>query len=221
MISFPQSKNEAEIFRNNLIRKYRKVNRLTNHGLQWMLVIARPTEPDCSAKEIVIEHDMWRIFNAAKMLLLVSLPLLAVDTSSADAFEIVDIQSRLFYEQSATFSEDVLGGTPVVLWNTFAGGGDAAEPSTSALALAVVRGLPPKHRANVSVIFMAYEAPSQLHPGEVQSGPVAKVEVEINKATHVPLWIPDTTCQPIRLRAVIRGSPRSAIEETMQFECGE
>jgi hypothetical protein len=64
----------------------------------------------------------------------------ASSKSQAPSFKITAIKAMLFFEQTATFSKDVLADPNFVFWNTIIGEGDAGGPSSSTLVLVEVAG---------------------------------------------------------------------------------
>ena len=150
--------------------------------------------------------------------LLLLVPLAASGPPKADALRIRDLEVRLFYHHSGSFSGDITAEHehPFVLWNTLIGEGDAKEPSTSLLATVVVEGPASSFRAERVIEFEAVEASGDpLYSASSRVGVLGP-----NGLHHTGFWLAEVSCKDIRLKARVRGTS-TEIEESITFDCGE
>lgn len=139
-----------------------------------------------------------------------------------------DIQARLFCEQTADFTQDVISDSVgIVLWNVIGGGGDAGCHSNSTLVLIVIEGPPGAYLGDVYIETFAQSVSTfgqeeSAQPKTLYSG---KTRVGIaNDQGHyfVPVWLYDTGCSTVRVSAWIDGARESTeVIESIPFACGE
>jgi hypothetical protein len=65
------------------------------------------------------------------------------DGQTVDAVSptITAIRAQLYYERTASFSENIVAPSRIALWNVIVGEGDAEHPSNSTLVTVEVRGV--------------------------------------------------------------------------------
>ncbi len=142
-------------------------------------------------------------------------------------YRIVAIRARLFYEQSGTFSVDILSHPEIALWNVIIGEGSAKEPSNSTLVLVEVMGEPGAYAPRRKVLITARTKP-------VWSGPFkGRRTINVRRVIttgilgkdgkrFAPLWLSDTGCEFVTITARLLGQPTSPpVKRTIKFYCGE
>jgi hypothetical protein len=133
------------------------------------------------------------------------------------------IRAKLFYEQSGTFSEDILASSGFALWNVVIGEGDAREPSSSTLVLIEVSGKPGAYQPSQKVEVVA----TRVHKGRKGKSDVTRrlfTTGILGKDGRwvAPLWLYDTGTEPIVLKARILGPKPSAwVTRKIPFASGE
>jgi hypothetical protein len=137
------------------------------------------------------------------------------------AYRISAVQAKLFYDQSGTFSPDVLKGFR--LWNAIIGEGDAREPSSATLVLVEVSGKPGAYEPSRKVEITAVRKGTgrRSRPSSVRK--VVETGILSSKGRWVaPLWLDGTGCDPVTIRARLLGQGASAsVTRTIEFQCGE
>ena len=141
-------------------------------------------------------------------------------TQKKPAIKITGIQAKLFYENKATFSDDILAKKDLALWNTIIGEGSAGAPSGSTLVLVEVRGAYPE---GFSGNYAKVEFTATGEKGKVfvkRSTDVAFID---DKVFYAPFWLYDTGCGHIKLsaRIIYNGVASTPTVKTIPFECGE
>jgi len=138
--------------------------------------------------------------------------------SDSPALKIRDIEVRLFYDHSGTFSEDITARReyPFILWNTLIGAGDAKEPSTSVLATVIVEGPAGSFEPDRTLEFEALEA-----NGKSLFSSSSTLGVFSPGGLHYTgFWLAGVACKDLRLKARVRGTS-SDTAESVTFNCGE
>jgi hypothetical protein len=139
---------------------------------------------------------------------------------------IVDIQARLFCEETGELTRDVIGERGAALINTPAGFGDAGCASSATLVLVAVEGPAYEYfRPEVRVSLLAEADSSDVR--DVPLDTVALQSVALgwfgpDGLSFVPVLLYDTGCETIHLTAWLEGA-RDATErrERISFVCGE
>jgi len=149
------------------------------------------------------------------LLLLVPIPRSRAENP---ALKIHDIEVRLFYHHSGTFSEDISAARehPFILWNTLIGAGDAEEPSTAVLATVIVEGPAGSFEPDRILEFETLEASGKrFYSSSSRLGVFSSSGLH-----HSGFWLAEVTCKDLRLKARIRGAPGETVE-SVTFHCGE
>lgn len=131
------------------------------------------------------------------------------------------IEARLFCEGTAEFTQDVIGGLGIVLWNTTAGGGDAGCASQSTLVLIVIQGPPSTYLGDVSVEGLAESFPDlaeETAPDTSCRGTTRLSRTFADGRYFVPVWLYDTGCAAIDIHAWIEGA-RHTMERKESIQC--
>jgi hypothetical protein len=118
----------------------------------------------------------------------------------------------------------VLGDSAFALWNTIIGGGDAGCASSSTLVLIKVQGPPRQYLGDVQVSVLAESVPEDDHAARdtLYEGKTKLAITSAEGLYFVPVWLYDTGCTPIEIRAWIDGArDRTIRQETIPFMCGE
>ena len=134
----------------------------------------------------------------------------------------LELQARLFYSISATFSNDVLAGDAPALFNVVA----RDDPSTASLVTVAVSIAPGVALRSDAMLRLTARSAGRrgaaartfvdraMPVGDVASGGV----------THVGFWLQGTGCRPVQLQATlaIPGQPSTLkAAATIPFDCGE
>lgn len=165
---------------------------------------------------------MNRIFSF--VLVPLFLCVLSADASAQQtpAFKISGIKAMLYYEQTGTFSKDILADPNIALWNTIIGEGGSGGASSATLVLVEVTGKAGAYETSRKVDMTATFAGSgkNAHPTVKRT---SEIGILSDKGKfYVPLWLYDTGCVHVTIAARIVGQkPASAMQKTIRFECGE
>lgn len=149
---------------------------------------------------------------------------LCPDAEPRSDVRILDIQARLFCEQTADFTQDVIGDTVIALWNVTTGGGDAGCHSHSTLVLVVVQGPPGQYLGDVHVGTLAQSVPLEHSTPRdtLNIGETRLRRTNDDGQYFVPIWLYDTGCSTIEVHAWITGARETTERtETIPFMCGE
>jgi hypothetical protein len=131
--------------------------------------------------------------------------------------QIADLRAHLFCEQSAQFSDDVIGAEPALLWNSIIGEGEGCS-SNSTLVLVVVSGPADAYLGDVQIEFSAQVAGSE----QVRAARTSRLGItRPDGFLFVPVWIYDTGCEALDLHAVVLGEEDTLVHERINFMCGE
>lgn len=173
---------------------------------------------------------MSRLFVRAGLLAaaLSSVLLIVSLTSSASSiqsqartppYRITAIKAMLFYEQTGTFSRDILAKPEMGLWNTIIGEGEAGSPSGSTLVMVEVTG---KKGGDGPTTPRKVELTATDSKKVVLKRAVDIGLLEESGKFYAAFWLYDTGCNRIKLSARIIGQTQpSAMTRTIPFECGE
>jgi hypothetical protein len=133
---------------------------------------------------------------------------------------VVDMQAHPFCAaEGHVGTQNLLGHPRPALWNAIIGEGDIECASSSTLVVVVLSAAPNR--------FLGH---SQAYVVATFTGAAGDSVVTVERALgiaddrgryHVPVWLDDTGCQPIRLRAWVTGQERNAREDILDFRCGE
>jgi len=155
------------------------------------------------------------------ILLALASSLAAMMTHKATApppFKITAIKAKLFFENTGTFSEDILTQPDLALWNTIIGEGSAGSPSNSTLVLVEVSGQynPNEAAPNRKVEFTATATK------KIALKRLDDIRIGKDGKYYAAFWLYDTGCESVKLSARIVGqSQPSAMTKTIPFKCGE
>lgn len=133
---------------------------------------------------------------------------------AADGPKIERLEARLFYSHSGSLSAPI---TPdAALWNVIIGEGDASEPSESTLVVVILRGEPGDYPPGVLDIVV-----TETRSGKVVLKRTSALGIfSAQGRFHVPVWLSDTGCTSITVKASLRGgSSRASLD--IPFHCGE
>lgn len=123
------------------------------------------------------------------------------------------IEARLFYQHSATLSDNVAAAANVALWNTVIGEGGAAEPADDVLIVVTVKADPSTYVEAPLVIVVTGQDGRAVASRKID-GLLVGAEGRVARA----IYLQDTTCEAITVDAMIGNSK---IRETVPFACGE
>lgn len=134
---------------------------------------------------------------------------------AADGPNIERVEARLFYSHSGTLSAPL--APDMALWNVIIGEGDASEPSESTLVDVVLRGEPGDYPDAAQLDVIVTETQSGKTVLKQSSGlGVFSSEGRF----HVPVWLAQTGCTALTVKAKLRGTNSQAVLE-IPFACGE
>ncbi len=175
----------------------------------------------------------WRIMNISArsmwaLLLVVGSGAMALQRAEPQAhhappYRITALQAKLFYEHSATFSEDIFANPQFSLSNVVIGEGSAKEPSSSTLILVVIGGRAGAYEPARKVEITATRKSVRKNHQE----PVVRRVVETSILSKegrqfIPLWLYDTGGEPITIEAHLVGQASSSpIRKVIDFQMGE
>jgi len=133
---------------------------------------------------------------------------------AADGPNIERVEARLFYSHSGSLSAPI---TPdAALWNVIIGEGDASEPSESTLVDVILRGEPGEYPPGVLDIVV-----TETRSGKVVLKRTSALGIfSAQGRFHVPVWLSDTGCTPLTVKASLRGGGSRASLD-IPFHCGE
>ncbi|MCC7097679.1 MAG: hypothetical protein IT472_10915 [Thermomonas sp.] len=133
---------------------------------------------------------------------------------AADGPNIERVEARLFYSHSGSLSAPITPDT--ALWNVIIGEGDASEPSESTLVDVILRGEPGDYPPGVLDIVV-----TETRSGKVVLKRTSALGIfSAQGRFHVPVWLSDTGCTPLTVKASLRdGSSRASLD--IPFHCGE
>ena len=128
------------------------------------------------------------------------------------------IQAKLFYENTGTFSENVLTEKGFDLWNT------PFDWSYSTFVVVELEGVPQYGMTPRRVELTARYAPYNLDGSNSRRVTLRQTEwvrngSESGKA-YAGFWLKNTGCEPVYLTAWLAGR-RQRVSATINFGCGE
>jgi hypothetical protein len=135
---------------------------------------------------------------------------------SAEPVRAAVLRCYLFYEHSGTWSRDICGQDPFILWNVLIGGGDAKEPSNSLLIEAVFTGSSGSYRPtrNIAIRATMTKNNRRVVDEKAQTGVFSPSgEWRFIALARGPF------CEPLRVDVLVDGK----VEKTavLNFQCGE
>lgn len=145
-----------------------------------------------------------------------------VASAQAAAFKISGIKAMLYYEQTGTFSKDILADPDISLWNTIIGEGSSGGASSATLVMVEVTGKAGAYETAKKVEMTAAFAGTgrTAHPPVKRT---SEIGILSDKGKfYVPLWLYDTGCSHVTITARITGQRQaSSMQKTIKFDCGE
>lgn len=155
-----------------------------------------------------------RLTAAAAFIALLALMPAAVAAQRPTApFRITALKAMLFYGQTGTFSPDLFGPAAPILQNVTTGEGQA----TATLVVVEVQGRPDAYAPARKLVFTATAARRLLLTKTVAIG-----RPGADGKFYVALWLYDTGCTPVLLKAQITGQAQAAtLQKTLDFKCGD
>ncbi len=128
----------------------------------------------------------------------------------SQAVEVESVDVYLFYNESGSFSENILEAEEFVLWNTVAGGGSAAEPSDRFLVKVRLKG--PKNTyatAPVELTVRVEESEEVLYTETYAGFQFTEAGIAYRAS-----MIAGHNCQPLVIEA-------GTVRRIVPFRCGE
>jgi hypothetical protein len=176
-------------------------------------------DDDSEESEMTICHTRARLATWLLIVAAVGSRAAPLTAQGAPSFSIGGIQAKLFFQQTGTFSEDLLAKTDIGLFNTPLGEGWAKSPSNSTLVVVQVNGRPNSYQRGAVVELLVAE-------GQGARAVVLKKSVRLldsgpTRSLNVAFWLYNTGCMPLTLRARITGLSASPAEMTKRipFQC--
>lgn len=151
-----------------------------------------------------------------KPALVFSLFWLAVISCPAQKLRISAIQAKLFYENTGTFSENVLTEKGFDLWNT------NFDSTYSTFVIVELEGLPPEpprrpHQIELTTRYIPFDNVKR----SITLRQIEKIRNgSENGKAYAGFWIKNTGCEPVYLTARIIGRSQR-FKEMINFRCGE
>lgn len=142
----------------------------------------------------------------------------AAQAQDDEAPTVSAIRAQLYYEETGTFSRDVLSGEPFALWNVIIGEGAAAHASNHTLVTVEVTG------RNVPFDAAAVEILVRDSSDRLIAAQTSEVSIYDEAETFIaPVLLFDTGCEPLTVSARIIGDVPDSSETSavIPFECGE
>ena len=153
------------------------------------------------ARRTQVRDYMKRTLTAALLLFL---------PGYSHAVEVESIGVHLFYNESGSFSENILEAEEFVLWNVIVGGGSAAEPSDRLLVKVRLKG--PKDTyatAPVELTVRAVDSEDVLYAETYAGFQFAETGIAYRAS-----MIAGHNCQPLVIEA-------GTVRRIVPFRCGE
>jgi hypothetical protein len=138
-------------------------------------------------------------------------------------FEVVDIEARLFCDETGGFTRDAIGDSALALVNVIVDDGDEVCASHATLVVVAVGAVPHEYLGDFRVTLLAAIRPFSVQtPDTIISYTATLAGTGPDGLTYVPFLLHDTGCRPIDLSAWIEGA-RDATErrEKLVFVCAE
>lgn len=131
-----------------------------------------------------------------------------------DGVRVSAIRAKLFYENTGTFSEDVLSEKGFDLWNT------PFDSTYSTFVVVELEGVPEYLATPRRVELTARYVPLGARRGvNVRLTELVRNGSESGKA-YAGFWLRNTGCEPVYLTARLAGR-RQRLAATINFGCGE
>jgi len=121
----------------------------------------------------------------------------------------------LFYENTGSFSDDILSRPDLALWNTIIGEGESGGPSRSTLITVEVDGDGSPnaiHKEVLSVTTQEQGKPERRHI-------VRNLFFADSGKSFEGVWLSDTGCLPIEI--TVQLDNQTPIKKKIDFQCGE
>jgi hypothetical protein len=133
----------------------------------------------------------------------------------AQKLRISAIQARLFYENTGTFSENVLTEKGFDLWNT------PFDWTYSTFVVVEIEGVPEYLKTHRRIELTARYIPFDSAKRQITLRQAEKIRngSESGKS-YAGFWIKNTGCEPVYLTARVVGQ-KSRAKEMINFRCGE
>lgn len=166
-----------------------------------------------------------RRFLPALLLALLAPPVGQAQSATAPPYRVTGVQVKLFYENTGTFSPDILADPKFDLWNTGVGEGSAKGPSSSTLVVVTVAGeagsYEPARKVELTARFVSTDGKTTtLRRREVQVYPMGIVTTQ--GRFYAAFWLTRTGCIPVELSIRILGQPAgTTARRKIPFACGE
>jgi hypothetical protein len=125
------------------------------------------------------------------------------------------ISAKLYYDESGTFSKDILADPNFALWNTIIGEGSAGSPSHSVLieVESTGDGRPSVvHNEVLTITTQISGRPPVVHR-------FSTLAFSANGKNYEGVLINDTGCVPVTISAYV--DRQQAVKKKIDFECGE
>ncbi len=138
-------------------------------------------------------------------------------------YKITAIKAMLFYDDQGTFSNDILSGSGIDLWNTIIGEGSAGGASTSTLIIVELSGKAEAYEPTRKIEFTAtYKSSGQNSRPLVVKRTTETGIINNQGKFFAAFWLYDTGCIPVKLTARMIGQAQpSTLSKTIKFACGE
>jgi hypothetical protein len=142
----------------------------------------------------------------------------AVHPQATPLYTITDVRAHLFYSNSATLSENLIGNPKIhALWNTPIGEGDVGAPSRATLVVVEISGTPGSFETGRSVELAVRDGKKEIFRHTQRISVLSE-----QGHGYVGFWLYDTGCAPLRISTALlgqRNSSRRVVD--IPFHCGE
>lgn len=148
-----------------------------------------------------------------RRLAFIAFAILAAAPAFAAAPRIDKIEAKLFYQNSATLSDNVAMGSGVNLWNTVIGEGDAQEPANDVLIIVTIAADPSSYDDTPLSIEVKGDDGKVVATRRLKGllvGDTGKVSRAV--------YLEDSTCNALSVKASIG---KSTMTLEVPFACGE
>lgn len=158
----------------------------------------------------------WFVYLTLASLLVLTSPAAAQHTASAP--RVTAVSAQLYYEETGTFSRNILAPPGFALWNAIIGGGDAEHASSATLVRVEVSG------RNVPLGAVRVVVTATGARGRILGRRESRVDLYDDRTKfYAPLFLNDTGCDEITISARLlgRGVSSAPTVQTIPFRCGE
>lgn len=132
-------------------------------------------------------------------------------------YQVQRISAQLFFQDTATFSDNVIDNKDLSLWNTIIGEGSAnGHPSNSTLVKVTVKGPAKEESASPPPVEVTVKTAKAVLAKHTFNDAFMS-----NGAYSVALMVQGTGCQPVTIQARLLGGASSTMTKTIPFQCGE